>query len=94
MRGEHQYPKGEEIMRRALLLVGSWVGLAMLLPIMASVQLFAASEGTKQQWAPNHRNRPVPSIINPGTPGSQAKAGAPPPMLSSSSLAAAIATII
>ncbi len=65
-------------MRKPPLLVGSWVGLAMLFSIMVAIQPFAESKGTQQRWAPGDRNRPVPHIITPGTSSTQAKAGAPP----------------
>ena len=65
-------------MRKAPLWVGNWLRLAVLLPMVLGLQLFARPQGTRQQWAPRDRNRPVPSIVTPGTAGSQAKAGAPP----------------
>ncbi|MGD1104574.1 MAG: family 16 glycoside hydrolase, partial [Terriglobia bacterium] len=65
-------------MRKALLLVGSCVGLAMLLTIMITTQPFAAPQETQQQWGPNDRNRPEPPIITPGTASTQMHAGVPP----------------
>jgi hypothetical protein len=65
-------------MRKAPLLVGSWMGLAIFFASISTIQPFAASEGTQQQWSPNDRNRPEPSIITPGTVSTQAKAGSPP----------------
>ena len=65
-------------MRKANFLMGSWVGLAMLFLTMGTIQPFAASQGTKQQWGPNDRNRPQPPIITPGTASTQAKAGVHP----------------
>ena len=72
------YQKGKETMRKALLLVGNCMGLAILLLIMVTTQPFATPKGTQQQWGPNDRNRPEPPIINPGTASTQTKAGIPP----------------
>ena len=65
-------------MRRAFLLAGSCVGLAMLLTVMITTQPFAAPQGELQKWGPNDRNRPEPPIITPGTASTQADPGTPP----------------
>jgi hypothetical protein len=65
-------------MRKALLLVGSCVGLAMILTVMITTQPFASPQEAQQQWGPNDRNRPEPAIITPGTESTQAQPGRPP----------------
>jgi hypothetical protein len=65
-------------MRKALLVVASCVGLALLLVVVAGTQPLGWSQEAQQQWGPNDRNRPEPPIITPGTESSQAMPGRPP----------------
>ena len=65
-------------MRKAFLLVGSCVGLAVLLMVTIATQPFAAPQDALQKWGPNDRNRPEPPIITPGTASTQAEPGRPP----------------
>jgi hypothetical protein len=65
-------------MRRTLTFVGSGVGLAVLLTVMATLQPFAAPQEGQQEWKRNDRTRPEPTIITPGTASTQKQAGAPP----------------
>jgi len=65
-------------MRKALLLVGSCVGLAMLLTVAITTQPLAAPQEDLQKWGPNDRNRPEPAIITPGTASTQEYPGEPP----------------
>ena len=62
-------------MRKAFLLVGSCVGLAMLLMVTIATQPFAAPQDALQKWGPNDRNRPEPPIITPGTASTQEHPG-------------------
>src|SRR5215469_6484289 len=68
---------GETNMRKALLSLGRWSGLAILL-FTTSARLFAGSQMPKQQWTPRDRNRPLPPVVTPGTPSRQEEAGVPP----------------
>jgi hypothetical protein len=75
-------------MRKALLLWGSCVGLALLSTIMTTTGPFAAPQSeamrpvaelqAQQQWGPNDRHRPAPPIITPGTASTQEHPGLPP----------------
>ena len=65
-------------MRKALLLVGTCMGLAVVLTVMITTQPLAVPQEGQQQWGPNDRNRPEPPIITPGTESSQAQPGRPP----------------
>ena len=65
-------------MRKALLLVGICVGLAIPLTLMIAAPPSAAPPEAPQEWAPNDRNRPEPPIITAGTASTQAHAGVPP----------------
>ena len=70
--------EGEQTMRKALLLVGSCVALAMLLTVMITTQPFASPQDALQKWGPNDRSRPEPPIITPGTASTQEHPGKPP----------------
>jgi len=65
-------------MRKAFLLVGSCVALAMVLALAITTQPWAWAQDDLQKWGPNDRNRPEPVIIIPGTESSQAQPGRPP----------------
>ncbi len=65
-------------MFKAILLVGSCVGLAMLLTVTITTQSFTAPQDALQKWGPNDRNRPEPPIITPGTASTQEIPGNPP----------------
>ncbi len=65
-------------MRKALMLVGSAVGLAMLLTMAITTQPLAAPQDDLKKWGPNDRNRPEPPIITPGTFSTQDHPGVPP----------------
>jgi hypothetical protein len=65
-------------MRKALLVMASCVGLALLFVVVAGTQPLGWSQEAQQQWGPNDRNRPEPPIIIPGTESSQAMPGRPP----------------
>jgi len=65
-------------MRKALLFVGSCVGLAVLLTVVITTQPLAAPQDDLQKWGPNDRNRPEPPIITPGTASTQEHPGKPP----------------
>jgi hypothetical protein len=70
--------KGEGPMRKALLFVGSGIGLAMILTAMMAIQPLAAPQEGEQVWKRNDRSRPEPAIITPGTFSTPKQAGAPP----------------
>jgi hypothetical protein len=70
--------KGVVTMRRGLLLIGSCLVMAIILGALGVSKEMAAPQGTKQEWGPNDRNRPVPPIITPGTASRQEQPGIPP----------------
>jgi len=65
-------------MRKAILIVGSCVALAMVLTLMTTAQPLPSSQDDLQKWGPNDRNRPEPPIITPGTASTQDQPGKPP----------------
>jgi len=65
-------------MRKIITFVETCLAVAMFLGLMTAVLLFAAPQGTKREWPPNDRSRPLPPVITPGTSSTQEKAGAPP----------------
>jgi len=65
-------------MRKALLIVGSCVALAMLVTVVTTTRALDTAEEELQKWGPNDRNRPEPPIITPGTESTQAVPGRPP----------------
>jgi hypothetical protein len=65
-------------MRKALLLVGCSVGLALLFTIAITTQASSSREDDLQKWGPNDRTRPLPPVITPGTASTQEQPGKPP----------------
>jgi hypothetical protein len=65
-------------MRRALLLAGSGAGLALLFTVLFATLPLAAPQSDLEKWAPNDRNRPLPTVITPGSFSTQDQPGLPP----------------
>jgi len=65
-------------MRKVIILANTCLAVALFLGPMSAVRFFAAPQGTKREWPPNDRSRPLPPVITPGTSSTQEKAGAPP----------------
>jgi len=65
-------------MRKALLVMGGCVALAVLFSMMTTSQPLASGQDDLQKWGPNDRNRPLPPIITPATASTQEKPGIPP----------------
>jgi len=65
-------------MRKALLLLASCIGIALVLTLTGVAPFFATSEEDLKKWGPNDRNRPEPPIITPGTFSTQDQPGRPP----------------
>jgi hypothetical protein len=65
-------------MRKVIILADTCLAVALFLGLRSAVRFFAAPQGTKREWPPNDRSRPLPPVITPGTSSTEEKAGAPP----------------
>jgi len=65
-------------MRKVVTIAETCLAVVVFLGFMTAVQSFAAPQGTKPEWPPNDRRRPLAPVITPGTLSSQEKVGTPP----------------
>ncbi len=66
------------MMRKALLLGGTCVAVALTLTLAIHSNVLALPQGGQHEWGPNDRSRPEPPIITSGTASTQEHAGKPP----------------